>query len=122
PYGRGSVFGGRWGWIPGPVALVPLCAPALVVFVGGRGFVAGETVAWFPLGPREVFVPSYRVTPAYVNRVNTSNTTVNQTTLTNVYNTTIVNNNTNITNVNYVNRNVNGAVTAVPQRAFVTAH
>jgi hypothetical protein len=120
-YGRWIFIGSRWGWIPGPVDVRPVYAPALVVFVGGGGFVAGGTVAWFPLGPREVFVPSYRVSPAYVNRVNISNTTVNQTTITNVYNTTIVNNNTTITNVNYVNRSVNGAVTAVPQRAFATA-
>ena len=120
-YARWAAFGGLWGWIPGPVAVRPVYAPALVVFVGGGGFVAGGNVAWFALGPREVYVPSYRVSPGYVNRVNISNTTVNQTTITNVYNTTIVNNNTNITNVNYVNRNVNGAVTAVPQRAFVTA-
>src|SRR5207248_3613761 len=43
------------------------------------------------------------------------------TTVTNIYKTTIVNKSTNITNVNYVNRNVQGAVTAVPQRAFASA-
>jgi hypothetical protein len=68
-----------------------------------------------------VYVPSYRVSRGYVNRVNVSNTTVNQTTVTNVYNTTIVNNNTTINNVTYVNKNVNGAVTAVPQRSFASA-
>ena len=120
-YGRWAFFGGAWGWVPGPVDVVPVYAPALVVFVGGGGFVAGGDVAWFPLGPREVFVPSYPVSATYVNRVNITNTTINQTTITNVYNTTIVNKNTTITNVNYVNRNVNGAVTAVPQRAFATA-
>jgi hypothetical protein len=120
-YGRWAAFDGRWGWVPGPVAVVPVYAPALVVFIGGGGVAFGDTVAWFPLGPREVYVPAYRASPAYVNRVNISNTTVNQTTITNVYNTTIVNNNTNITNVNYVNRNAPGAVVAVPQRAFVSA-
>jgi len=120
-YGRWMAIDGRWGWIPGPVEVVPVYAPALVVFVGGGGIAFGENVAWFPLGPREVYVPSYQVSRGYVNRVNVSNTTVNQTTITNVYNTTIVNNNTTINNVNYVNRNVNGAVTAVPQRAFATA-
>jgi hypothetical protein len=119
-YGRWANVTGRWGWIPGPREVRPVYAPALVVFVGG-GMAAGGTVAWFPLGPREVYVPGYRVSRGYVNRVNVTNTTVNQTTVTNVYNTTIVNNNTNINNVRYVNRNVNGAVTAVPQRSFASA-
>jgi hypothetical protein len=121
-YGRWVSVSGRWGWIAGPVDVAPVYAPALVVFVGG-GVGVGVDVGWFPLGPREVYVPTYNVSRDYVNRVNVSNTTVNTTTVTNVYNTTIINNNntTNITNVNYVNRNVQGAVTAVPQRAFVSA-
>jgi len=120
-YGRWAFISNRWGWIPGPVQAYPVYAPALVVFVGGGGLAFGNNVAWFPLGPREVYVPSYNVSQAYVNRVNISNTTVNQTTITNVYNTTIVNKNTTITNVNYVNRNVQGAVTAMPQQAFASA-
>lgn len=120
-YGRWAAIEGRWGWIPGPIAVRPVYAPALVVFVGGGGIAVGGNVAWFPLGPREVYVPSYRVSPGYVNRVNITNTTVNQTTITNVYNTTIINKNTTITNVTYVNRNVQGAVTAVPQRTFTSA-
>jgi hypothetical protein len=120
-YGRWISIGGRWGWIPGPREVRPVYAPALVAFVGGVGVGIGGNVAWFPLGPREVYVPSYRVSRGYVNRVNVSNTTVNTTTVTNVYNTTIINNNTTINNVKYVNRNVRGGVTAVPQRAFATA-
>jgi hypothetical protein len=119
-YGRWAFVTGRWGWIPGPMEVRPVYAPALVAFVGG-GVIAGGAVAWFPLGPREVYVPSYPVSEAYVNRVNVTNTTVNTTVVRNVYNTTIVNNNTTINNVTYVNRNVQGAVTAVPQRAFATA-
>jgi len=120
-YGRWISIGGRWGWIPGPREVRPVYAPALVAFVGGVGVGVGGNVAWFPLGPREVYVPSYRVSRGYVNRVNVTNTTVNVTTVTNVYNTTIVNNNTTINNVTYVNRNVRGGVTAVPQQAFATA-
>jgi hypothetical protein len=119
-YGRWSYWRGRWGWVPGPREERPVYAPALVAFVGG-GVVAGATVAWFPLGPREVYVPSYRVSERYVNRVNITNTTVNTTVIHNVYNTTIINNNTTINNVTYANRNVRGAVVAVPQRAFVSA-
>ena len=75
----------------------------------------------FPLGPREVYVPSYHVSQAYVTRVNISNTTVNVTQVTNVYHTTIINNTTTITNVTYANRDVQGAVMVVPQHAFVSA-
>ena len=94
-------------------------AEALVVFVGSLGVVGGN-VGWFPLGPREVYVPTYNVSREYVNRVNISNTTVNTTTINNVYNTTIVNKSTTITNVTYVNKTVPGAVTAVPQQAFAS--
>ena len=120
-YGRWVTVGGRWGWVAGPVAVRAVYAPALVVFIGGGGVGFGGNVGWFPLGPREVYVPSYHVSREYVNRVNISNTTVNNTQITNVYNTTIINKTTNITNVTYANRNVQGAVTAVPQRAFASA-
>ena len=120
-YGRWVFISSRWGWIPGPREVRPVYAPALVAFVGGVGIGIGGNVAWFPLGPREVYVPSYRVSRGYVNRVNVTNTTVNVTQVTNVYNTTIVNNNTTINNVTYVNRNVRGGVTAVSQQAFSTA-
>ena len=119
-YGRWVNVYGRWGWIPGPVEERPVYAPALVVFVGG-GPGAGGNVAWFPLGPREVFVPAYRVSPTYVNRVNISSTNVSSTTVTNVYNTTVINKTTTITNVTYVNRSVQGGTTAMPQQAFASA-
>jgi hypothetical protein len=120
-YGRWVSVGGRWGWVAGPVAVQAVYAPALVVFIGGGPGGFGGNVGWFALGPREVYVPSYHVSLAYVNRVNISSTTVNITTVTNVYNTTIINNTTNITNITYANRNVQGAVMVVPQRAFVSA-
>jgi hypothetical protein len=120
-YGRWLWVQGRWGWVPGPPRERPVYAPALVVFVGGGGIAFGGNVAWFPLGPREVYVPSYPVSRAYVNQINVTNTTVNVTTVTNVYNTTIINKTTTITNVTYVNRGVQGAVTAMPQQAFASA-
>ena len=121
-YGRWVSVGGRWGWVAGPVAVRAVYAPALVVFVGGGPGGFGGNVGWFPLGPREVYVPSYHVSEAYVNRVNISNTTVNVTQVTNVYHTTIVNNTTtNITNITYANRSVQGAVMVVPQHAFTSA-
>ncbi|HEY1400507.1 MAG TPA: DUF6600 domain-containing protein [Terriglobales bacterium] len=119
-YGRWVSVRGRWGWIPGPREVRPVYAPALVVFIGGGGGGGfGVNVGWFPLGPREVYVPSYNVSRGYVDRVNVSNTTVTTTTITNVYNTQITNN--NVTNITYVNRTVRGGVTAVPQSTFTSA-
>jgi hypothetical protein len=120
-YGRWVTVGGRWGWIAGPVEVRAVYAPALVVFIGGGPGGFGGNVGWFPLGPREVYVPPYQVSRGYMTQVNISNTTVNTTVVTNVYNTTIINKSTTITNVTYANRNVQGAVTVVPQRAFAGA-
>ena len=125
-YGRWVSIRGNWGWVPGPMNSQPVYAPALVAFIGGANFgvsvsvggggYGGGDVGWFPLGPREVYVPGYNTSRGYVDRVNTSNTNVNNTTITNVYNNQVTNNNR--TNVIYVNRTVQGAVTAVPQNAF----
>ena len=118
-YGRWAHLDSGWGWVPGPVAARPVYAPALVVFVGGSNFQIAinvgrvAAVAWFPLGPRDVYRPSYPVSREYFTRVNTSNSVVNTTNITNVYN------NTNVTNIVYANRQVPGAVVAVPAAAFV---
>jgi hypothetical protein len=130
-YGRWVAVGGVWGWVPcrpavvGVVYVRPVYAPALVAWVGGPHFAVGigvgggVGVGWFPLGPREVYVPSYRVSRTYVNNVNISNTTVNTTVVNNYYNTTVVNK--NVTNVTYVNQRVPGAVTATSTTAFTSA-
>jgi len=137
-YGRWVFVGGGWGWVPCPPPVVavayvrPVYAPALVAWVGGPhfaagvgfaagGFAAGVNVGWFPLGPREVFVPSYPVSRTYVNNVNISNTTVNQTVINNYYSNTIVNKNVTVNNVKYVNQGVPGAVTATSPHAFSSA-
>jgi hypothetical protein len=117
-YGRWAWVNGAWGWVPppppGPQYVPAVYAPALVAWVG-----VGAGIAWFALGPREVYVPSYPVSPAYVNNINISNTTVNTTVVTNIYNTTIVNK--TVTNVTYVNRSVPGAVVATSAQAFSSA-
>ena len=126
-YGRWARFGGRWGWVAGPPVVRPIYSPALVAFVGGSGFSlsirvggGGGVAAWFPLGPREPFVPWYRSSPGYVNRVNVSNLyNRNTVEVRNVYvnrTTNVYVNNTTINNITYVNRNV-GTV-AVPRQAF----
>ncbi|GAC1703283.1 MAG: hypothetical protein NVS9B4_10950 [Candidatus Acidiferrum sp.] len=145
-YGRWINVGGAWGWIParpasvGVVYVRPVYAPALVAWVGGRHFGIGVSVGggyggnvgWFPLGPREVYVPSYRVSRTYINNVNVSNTTVNTTVINNYYTSTVVNR-TNVTNHNfnehddrilnarYVNQGVPGAITATTPQAFTSA-
>jgi hypothetical protein len=123
-YGRWAFVSSGWFWVPGPVVVRPVWAPALVAFVGGGPgfhFSAGVGVGWFPLAPGEVYVPGYRVSRTYVNQVNITNTTVNVTRVTNVYNTVIVNRNTTINNVTYVNQRVNNSVTVVSHDAFVNA-
>ncbi len=67
-YGRWAIFGGRWGWIPGPPVVHPVYAPALVVFVHPGNGVS----AWFPLGPKEPYAPWYHSSTLYQNRVNVS--------------------------------------------------
>ena len=108
-YGRWTNLRGTWGWVPGPVRTRAYYAPALVAFVGGN--VGG--VAWFPLGPREVYRPAYPVSRGYFENINRSNTVINNTVINNYYS------NPNVTNVVYANRRVPGAVVAVPTTAFV---
>ena len=121
-YGRWVSVNRAWGWVPSPPRregeyyVRPVYAPALVAWVG-----VGAGVAWFALGPREVYVPSYPVSRNYVNNINVSNTTVNRTVVNNIYNTTIVNKTVNVTNITYVNRGVPGAVTATTSQAFTHA-
>ena len=125
-YGRWASVEGSWCWVPGPVvvAVRPVYSPALVAFVGGGGFSigigvgGGGGVGWFPLGPGEVFVPWYRTSPRYVENVNVTNTRVNVTQVTNVYNNVTVN---HVTNVTYINQRVTNSVTVVNHDTFVNA-
>jgi hypothetical protein len=121
-YGRWAFAGSGWFWVPGPVYVRPVWAPALVAWVGGAPgfrFSVGVGVGWFPLGPGEVFIPGYRVSRGYVNNVNITNTSVNITRVTNVYNTVVIIRIVN--NITYVNRNVNGGVTVVSHDTLVNA-
>jgi hypothetical protein len=104
----------------------PVYAPALVAWVGGGPgsnfkFSSGAGVGWFPLAPGEVFIPGYRTSRLYVNNVNFTNTRVDVSRVTNVYNTEVINRNTTVDNINYANRNVNGGVTIVSRDTFVNA-
>jgi uncharacterized protein DUF6600 len=123
-YGRWAYVGGAWGWCPGPrfsggVAVRAVYAPALVAWVGSPSLSVGISVGggsmgvgWFPLAPREVYVPPYRVSRTYVTNVNITNTVVNQVTVLNAYE------NGRTPSVRYANRTM---VTAVPRTTFVSA-
>ena len=106
-YGRWAHFGNRWGWVPGPVAVRPCYAPAVVGFIGSTSIRigGGPGVAWYPLGPRDAYRPVYRASPRYVTRINSST----------------VNNNWGRggDRDRWVNRNVPGAITGMPSRNFV---
>ena len=127
-YGRWAHVRNRWGWIPGPMTRRPVYAPALVLFIGGHNWGIGISdgggpIGWAPLGPRDLYMPPYRVSRGYFSNVNGSN----------IRNTTIINN-TNIINVynNYAAGRATGkgndtyrhnpdAVTAVSRDTFVHA-
>ena len=78
-YGRWANSNNRWVWVPPQRDQRPVYAPALVAFVGGIELAAqlgnqGSTapVGWFPLGPREVYVPPYSSNRDYYRRINRS--------------------------------------------------
>ena len=122
-YGRWVMFRERWCWVPGTYVRRPVYAPALVGWVGGPhlsvsisiGGGRGPAVGWFPLAPREVYVPTYQVSPTYVRNVNVTHVT----NITNV--TTIINNpQTVVNNTDYVNRRYHHGVTVVPQSVMTS--
>ncbi len=128
-YGRWAYIDGGWGWIPGPLSVRPIYAPALVAFVGGGGWSVGISsgpVGWFPLGPGEIYNPWYRCNREYYTRVNVTNIQVTR--ITN--NTTIINNINNhygryrdnlpVRAERYVNRDAPHGFSAIPAQAFAS--
>ncbi len=115
-YGRWVSWNANWCWVPGPRVARPVYAPALVGWIGGPAgdplIVGGADVGWFPLGPQEVYVPGYRVSPAYARNVNVTNTTI-------INNTSGTHNIYTNTNSHYVNNTAAG-VTAVSQGVFAS--
>src|SRR6266852_4903573 len=121
-YGRWVYYSESWAWVPVPVAVRPVYAPALVAWIGGSHFgvslaIGGDSAAgWFPLGYGEPYLPPYAGSRNYFRNVNVSNTHIsnitnitnnyysttninsNNTTITKNTTTTVTNNNTNITN------------------------
>lgn len=116
-YGRWVWHRNNWCWTPGRYVARPVYAPALVAWVGGPNLSVSisvgraPTVGWFPLGPREIYVPGYRVSPHYVRNVNVTHVTH----ITNVTTTTIINSpGRYMADTRYVNRGLPHAVTVVP--------
>ncbi|HET6553936.1 MAG TPA: DUF6600 domain-containing protein [Dyella sp.] len=128
-YGRWAYVRSRWCWVPGPVSVRPVYAPALVAFVGGGGFGVsvgvGGPVGWFPLGPGEIYNPWYRASRGYYTNVNVTNIYVRN-------NRQVVINNINnhynyfrqgrsMPNERYFNREAPRAFTAMSGQDFAAA-
>jgi len=105
-YGRWVYVRGRWGWLPGPVAVRPYYAPALVVFVNGSAFSAQ---AWFPLGPGEPYYPWYHHDDRYLRWVNVAS-------MRRVTDTRYITDRTYATRIPYRNRTI--GITAVRTSGF----
>jgi hypothetical protein len=76
-YGRWVHVHKRWAWAPGRRERHPVWAPALVGWVGGSGWSLAfdgrnrrAAQGWYPLSPRDRFVPGYRTSEEHVKRLN----------------------------------------------------
>jgi hypothetical protein len=77
-YGRWVYAHQRWAWAPGRHVGRPVWAPALVGWVGGGGWSASfgsgrghrPAQGWYPLTPRDAFVPGYRLSHDHLQRIN----------------------------------------------------
>jgi len=97
-YGRWAFRSSAWVWVPGAHIGHAVYAPALVTFVGGGGWrssrAPGGSVGWFALGPHEPYIPPYRTSRTRFHNID-------------------------VEHIAYMNRNVPGAVTVVPNETFV---
>jgi hypothetical protein len=82
-YGRWVFRSARWYWWPGAYSYRPVYAPALVGWAGRGNWnvslsIGGGSVGWFPLAPREYYVPAYSNNVTYIRNINnvTNNITV----------------------------------------------
>ena len=74
-YGRWVRIHDAWAWVPGNRVARPVFAPALVAWMGTSSgsfsvSIGAPPVRWFPLAPREVYVPYYRSSRTHVRHVN----------------------------------------------------
>jgi hypothetical protein len=106
-YGRWAFLDSHWVWIPGPIAAIPVYAPALVEFINLE-----NEIAWFPLGYNEIYVPPYFVTQNYFMNINISNTAILNKQIGNMYNNKKF-------NPTYMNMKIPNAVSAISHSAFI---
>ena len=122
-YGRWVMLNNVWCWAPGRRVVRPVYAPALVGWIGGPqvglsiSIGTGPMVGWVPLAPREVYVPTYHVSPRYVRDVNITHVT----NITNIINQVPSGRGALVNNPpqdrghpEFRNRRIPGAVTVVP--------
>jgi hypothetical protein len=89
-------------------------APALVGWHGTPGVrdPSPGSVSWFPLGPRDIYVPTHRATPRYVRAVNVSNASIdNHGRITNAWRG-------RLREPPHANRAAPGAMSSLPADAF----
>lgn len=122
-YGRWAYVNTRWCWVPGPTRVRAVYAPALVGWVrsprdgynpnvGGR-----DRVGWFPLGPRDIYVPGHHVSERYIRVINTTNSRfVDDAHVRDTYRTP-----RRDYRDQWANRGAPNAITAVSQQTFVNA-
>lgn len=118
-YGRWAYVRGAWGWVPGTPLARPVYAPALVAWVGASSAAvsapggARPAVGWFPLAPREVYIPGYRSSPRHLREVNSPH-------ITNIPNLTEITLNPEAVGARtrYANHRLPQAVTAMPEEAM----
>ncbi|GGY27404.1 DUF6600 domain-containing protein [Pseudoduganella albidiflava] len=75
-YGRWVTVRDRWYWAPGRIVGRPVWAPALVGWVGGDGWSVSFSdrrnrpgLGWYPLTPRDRYVPHYQVSADHERRL-----------------------------------------------------
>lgn len=115
-YGRWSLIEGRWGWVPGAYVAAPVYAPAVVGWIGGRGWsvsaATGPSVGWFPLAPFEPYYPGVNASVAYLRRLNAAS----------VHDVAHMTATVDLRTVHYANRELPRAVTVVPVAAMAAGH
>lgn len=110
-YGRWLYVDNGWCWVPGSYQAEAYYAPALVVFVEGAAF---EDVAWFPLGPDDIYYPAYKVNQEYFIKMNSGNTLINKNIIASAFNKSMP-------AFNFKNLQIQKGITAISKSAFVQA-
>ncbi|HEY6599282.1 MAG TPA: DUF6600 domain-containing protein, partial [Pseudomonadales bacterium] len=112
-YGRWAYVRSRWCWVPGPARARAIYAPALVAWAGDPRQRFNQ-VGWFPLGPRDIYLPGYQATWRHFRGIN-AGPRFDDAALTDAYHG-------RHHNFDYRNRTAPHALTVVPQDTFKSGH